>query len=237
MNLDQAQVDDARLNLDYCRIASPVDGRVGLRLVDEGNYVRTSDTSGIVVVTQMKPITVVFTIPEDRLQQVLARLQRSSALPVEAFDRSGNTLIATGKLATVDNQIDSTTGTIKLKALFANDDERLFPNQFVNVRLLLDTLSGITTVPAGAVLRGSVGAYVYLVNDDGTVSVRPVSVGVSNGDRTQVTKGLAVGERVVTDGVDRLRDGIRVTLPAASAAAAAPSGVPPANPRGAQATP
>jgi len=219
VQLDQAQVDNAKLNLDYTRIVSPIDGRVGLRLVDQGNYVRTSDTTGIVVVTQMKPISVVFTIPEDRLPKVQARLRRSPSLPVTAFDRSGDEQIATGSLATIDNQIDATTGTVKLKAGFANDDERLYPNQFVNVRLLVDTLAGVTVVPSAAVQRGASGAYVYLVGADDTVAVRAVTTGLSDGDRTQVTQGLTTGDRVVTDGVDRLRDGIRVTQPAGAKAA------------------
>lgn len=219
VQLDQAQLDDAKLNLDYCRIVSPLDGRVGLRLVDEGNYVRTSDTDGIVVVTQMKPITVVFTVPEDRLQQVLARLRHSPTLPVAAYDRSGTNLIAQGVLSTIDNRIDATTGTIKLKASFANDDARLYPNQFVNVRLLVDTLSGVAVVPAAAVQRGVSGPYVYVVNADDTVAVRLVTTGATEGDRTQITKGLTPGERVVTDGVDRLRDGIRVTQPTGARAA------------------
>lgn len=213
VKLDQALVDDAKLNLDYTRIVSPIDGRVGLRLVDEGNYVRASDTTGIVVVTQMAPITVVFTLPEDRLPKLQARLQQTRALPVDAYDRRGDTRIATGRLATLDNQIDSSTGTIKLKAQFDNADERLYPNQFVNVRLLVETLKGVTIVPAAAVQRGASGAYVYVVGSDDTVAVRQVTTGLSAADRTQITQGLVAGERVVTDGVDRLRDGSRVTEP------------------------
>ncbi len=217
VKLDQALVDEARLNLDYCRILSPVDGRVGLRLKDEGNYIRASDTSGIVVITQLQPITVVFTIPEDKLQLVLSRLQRSPSLPVTAYDRSGVTRIADGTLATIDNQIDATTGTIKLKASFANADERLYPNQFVNVRLLVDTLTGVTVVPSAAVQRGASGAYVYVINADHTVAARPVTVGTAGGDRTQIRSGLTVGERIVSDGVDRLREGSKVTVPSAAA--------------------
>ena len=217
VKLDQALVDEARLNLDYCRILSPVDGRVGLRLKDEGNYIRASDTSGIVVITQLQPITVVFTIPEDKLQLVLSRLQRSPSLPVTAYDRSGVTRIADGTLATIDNQIDATTGTIKLKASFANADERLYPNQFVNVRLLVDTLTGVTVVPSAAVQRGTSGAYVYVINADHTVAARPVTIGTAGGDRTQIRSGLTVGERIVSDGVDRLREGSKVTVPSAAA--------------------
>lgn len=217
VKLDQALVDEARLNLDYCRILSPVDGRVGLRLKDEGNYIRASDTSGIVVITQLQPITVVFTIPEDKLQLVLSRMQRSPSLPVAAYDRSGVTRIADGTLATIDNQIDATTGTIKLKASFANADERLYPNQFVNVRLLVDTLTGVTVVPSAAVQRGTSGAYVYVINADHTVAARPVTIGTAGGDRTQIRSGLTVGERIVSDGVDRLREGSKVTVPSAAA--------------------
>ncbi len=223
VQLDQAEVDNARLNLDYTRIVSPIDGRVGLRVVDVGNYIRTSDTDGLVVITQMHPITVVFTVPEDKLPMVLARQQRPLAVPVTAFDRSGDKQIATGTLATIDNKIDSTTGTVKMKAMFANNDERLYPNQFVNVRLIVDTLKGITVVPAGAVQRGASGAYVYVVEAGGTVAVRPVTPGVSDGTQTQITAGLAAGEQVVIDGVDRLREGSKVTLPATSPSATSPS--------------
>ena len=214
IKVDQGQVDSARLNLGYCRIVSPVEGRVGLRQVDEGNYVQTSDTGGIVVVTQLRPITVVFTIPEDNLQKVLMRTRAGVTLPVTAYDRSGTTKLATGVLATIDNQIDPSTGTVKLKAQFENADERLFPNQFVNVRLLVDTVQGATVIPSAAVQRGSQGTYVYVISADGTAAARPVTAGASDGEHVQVMKGIEPGERVVTDGVDRLRDGIKVTVPA-----------------------
>lgn len=213
--VDQAQVDNARINLQYCRIVSPIDGRVGLRQVDEGNYLQTSDANGIVVITQMQPITVVFAIPQDDLPQVLARLRDGAELPVDAYDRAGTRRLGTGVLATVDNQIDTSTGTIKLKAQFDNADEQLFPNQFVNVRLLVDTVRGATVVPSAAVQRGAKGTYVYVVGADATASAQPVTVGLSEGELTQVTRGIEPGQTVVTDGVDRLRDGIKVSLQAA----------------------
>ena len=214
IKVDQAQVDSARLNLGYCRIVSPVEGRVGLRQVDQGNYVQTSDANGIVVVTQLRPITVVFTIPEDNLQKVLARLRAGATLPVSAYDRAGTTLLATGTLATVDNQIDPTTGTVKLKAQFDNLDERLFPNQFVNVRLLVDTVQGATVIPSAAVQRGAKGTYVYVIAADATAASRPVTTGPSDGERVQVINGIEPGEQVVIDGIDRLRDGIKVSIAA-----------------------
>lgn len=217
VKIDQAMVETARLNLDYCRITSPIDGRVGLRQVDVGNYVQTGDAGGIVVVTQMRPITVAFTIPEDNLQTVITRMRAGKPLPVTAYDRSGTTEIATGVLSTMDNQVDPATGTVKLKAQFDNKDERLFPNQFVNVRMLLDTLRGVTIVPSAAVQRGSQGTYVYVVGAEGTAATRPVETGVRSGERTQVTRGIEPGEMVVTDGVDRLRDGIRVAVAPAGA--------------------
>src|SRR5882757_8941334 len=183
---DQAQIDTQKLNLAYCHIVSPVDGRVGLRLVDPGNYVQTSDTSGVVVVTQLQPITVVFTVAEDNVPQIFQRLHANATLPVSAYDRSGTTKLATGTLMTTDNQIDTTTGTLKLKAQFANDDESLFPNQFVNIQLLVDVLHDATVVPMSAVERGAPGTFVYLVNADSTVSVRPIALGASNGDRVAV---------------------------------------------------
>jgi multidrug efflux system membrane fusion protein len=218
--VDQAQVDSARLNLGYCRIVSPVDGRVGLRQVDEGNYVQTSDANGIVVIAQMQPITVVFAIPQDDLPQVLERLRDGATLPAEAFDRAGTRRLAAGVLATLDNQIDTSTGTIKLKAQFDNADEQLFPNQFVNVRLLVNTVRNATVVPSAAVQRGAKGTYVYVVGADGTASAQLVTVGLSVGELTQVTRGIEPGQTVVTDGVDRLRDGIKVSSQAVPASPA-----------------
>ncbi len=210
LQVDQAQVDSARLNLSYCRIVSPIDGRVGLRQVDEGNYVQTSDENGIVVVTQMQPMTVVFSIAQDDLPAVLARLKEGARLPVTAFDRSGTNELGSGELATVDNQIDPATGTIKLKALFKNADERLYPNQFVNVRLRVDTARNALVVPSSAVQRGAQGSYVYVVTGEGTAMARPVRVGLDVAGQTEIKEGLATGDVVVTGGVDRLRDGIKV---------------------------
>ena len=226
---DQAQIDQQRLNIQYGRITSPVEGRVGLRQIDQGNYV-TAASTGIVVVTQLQPISVLFTLPEDVLARVMDRLRAGAKLPVRIFDRSDTAEIATGTLDTVDNQIDVTTGTVRLRALFPNKDERLFPNQFVNAKLLVDTVTNAPIVPAAAVLRGTPGTFVYLLGEDGKVSVRPITTGETDGSRTVVTAGLAVGDRVVVDGTDRLRDGaeVRVTgegeprKPPAEPAAAAP---------------
>jgi multidrug efflux system membrane fusion protein len=211
---DQASVDSAKLNLVYCHITAPTGGRVGLRQVDEGNYVQTSDANGLVVLTQLKPISVIFTLPEDNLPAIMKRVSAGATLDVTIFDRSGATKLATGKLLTLDNQIDSTTGTVKLRALFDNADESLFPNQFVNAQLLVDTMHGATIIPTAAVQRGAPGTYVYLVNADDTVSVRPVKLGPSNGERVAVKEGLAPNDMVVVDGADKLRDGAKVTLPA-----------------------
>ncbi|WP_298961335.1 MdtA/MuxA family multidrug efflux RND transporter periplasmic adaptor subunit [uncultured Methylobacterium sp.] len=239
---DQAQIDQQKLNIQYGRIVSPVDGRVGLRKVDLGNYI-SAGTTDIVVVTQTKPMSVLFILPEDRVQRVQARLRGGAKLPVRIFDRSDTTELTTGTLDTIDNQIDPTTGTFRLRALFPNDDERLFPNQFVNVRLLVDTIRDATLVPAAAILRGTPGTYVYLLGADGKVAVRPVAIGETDGLRTVVTSGLALGDRVVVDGTDRLRDGAEVRVvgegeaagdgkarrrPAESAAEAAPTPTAPA---------
>jgi len=211
---DQAAVGTAKLNLVYCRITAPVAGRVGLRQIDRGNYVQTSDTNGLVVITQVKPISVVFTVPEDALPPILQRLHSGASLAVTAFDRSGTKVLAQGTLATIDNQIDTSTGTVKLRASFDNQDEALFPNQFVNVRLTVDTLKAVPVVPQAAVLRGSPGTFVYRVNPESqTVSVRPVRLGAREGGRVVVESGLAVGDVVVTDGTDRLREGAKVKLP------------------------
>lgn len=222
VQMDQALVETARLNLAYCRIESPIDGRVGLRQVDIGNYVQSGDSTGIVVITQMQPISVIFTLPQDDLPAVLARLHAGASLPVTAYDRSGIEKLATGVLSTVDNQIDSATGTIRLRAQFDNADEDLFPNQFVNVRLLLNTRHNATMVPSAAVQRGSKGNYVYVVGKGDIVSVQPVTVGLSTGDKTQVTTGISAGDRVVIDGLDRLRDGLTVEIIDAPDAPAAP---------------
>lgn len=213
---DQAQVDTQKLNLAYTRIVSPIDGRVGLRQVDVGNYVTASDTNGIVVVTQVRPISVVFTLPEDSLRQVLKRLQAGVRLSVVAYDRSHTEKLAEGALDTVDNQIDTTTGTVKLRAAFDNTDGSLFPNQFVNVTLLLDTLQGVITVPTTAVQTGTPGTFVYLANADNTVSLRKVTTGATADGRVAILSGLMEGDRVVVDGTDRLSDGAKISIPTTS---------------------
>ncbi len=219
---DKAQVSSARLNLTYAHITAPVSGRAGLRQVDLGNYVTPGDVNGIVVITQLQPISAIFPIPEDNVPALMRRVHSGDALRVEAYDRSNTTLLASGTLKTVDNQLDTTTGTLKLRAAFDNKDEQLFPNQFVNIRLLLDTLHDQVIVPAAAIQKGTVDgkatSFVYLVDAaDSTVSVRAVSVGTADGERVAITNGIGAGDVVVTEGGDRLRDGARVQLPDAPA--------------------
>jgi membrane fusion protein, multidrug efflux system len=211
IDTDRGQVDAAKLQLTYSRIVAPVSGRLGLRLVDAGNMIHATDAGGLVTITQIRPIAVVFSIPEDDLPNVRARMQGGDAPTVEVYDREGTRRIATGTLLTVDNTIDPTTGTVKLKAQFPNEDDALFPNQFVNARLLLDVRRGATLVPGVAVRRGTQGAYVYVVTPKQTVQVRPVRVGVNEGNDTSIDEGLAPGDVVVTDGADALRDGMVVT--------------------------
>jgi membrane fusion protein, multidrug efflux system len=209
---DRAAVKSAEVNLQYCRILSPLDGRVGLRQVDQGNYVTPGDTNGLVVITQLQPISVLFTIPEDNLQAISKRLQAGATLPATAYDRSGATKIADGTLQTFDSQIDPTTGTIKLRAQFPNDTEVLYPNQFVNIQLLLDTHKDVTTMTTAGIQRGVPGTFVYLINADNTVSVRPIKLGITDGDRVEVLSGIAPGDRIVIDGADKLRDGAKINL-------------------------
>jgi multidrug efflux system membrane fusion protein len=215
VKLDQAAVDQQKLNVIYCHIVSPVTGRIGLRLVDPGNYIQTSNSTGIAVVTQLQPITVIFPIPEDELPDVLPQLNAGKTLEVFAYDRANVKLLATGRVAALDSQIDTTTGTVKVRAQFENADNALFPNQFVNAQILIKTLTDVVTVPTAAIQRGAPGAYVYLINADNTVSVRPIEVGPNDGPMTAVNSGLAPGDRVVVDGTDRLRDGARVIVPGA----------------------
>src|SRR5579862_1817591 len=204
---DQAQVENAQLNLAYCHIVAPVAGRVGLRQVDQGNYVQTSDANGIVVITELHPISVIFTLPEDDLPSILKRLGAGATLTVTAYDRSQSEKLADGVLNTLDNQIDTTTGTVKLRAQFDNKDESLFPNQFVNVRLLVDVLKGAVVIPTAAIQRGAPGTFVYLIGADNKVSVRTIVLGPVDGERAAVQSGLQVGDRVVIDGADKLREG------------------------------
>ena len=218
VKIDQGVVDNARVNLLYTRITAPVTGRVGLRLVDPGNYVQTSDAGGVVVITQIDPISVIFSVPEDNEPQIMARMMSGATLEVTAFDRSGTALLATGKVSTLDNQIDPVTGTVKLRALFDNKDLKLFPSQFVNARLLIDTLHDTVVVPSAAILRGAPGTYVYLIKPDKTVSVRVVTVGPSQGERQAIIAGLEPGAAVVVDGSDKLHEGAKVTLPRAEGA-------------------
>jgi RND family efflux transporter, MFP subunit len=217
---DQAQVDSEKLNLTYARIVSPIDGRVGLRQVDVGNYVTASDTDGVAVVTQMDPISVVFTLPEDDLEQVLAPSDDGKPRSVTAWDRTFTTQLSSGSLDTIDNQVDTSTGTVKLRALFANPKGTLFPNQFVNATLLVHTLHDAVTVPSTAVQTGSPGTFVYLLNSDHTVALRKITLGPSADGRVAVTAGLAAGDVVVVDGADHLSDGAKVTVPDASHASA-----------------
>jgi membrane fusion protein, multidrug efflux system len=209
---DQGLVDAQALNISYCRIVSPITGRVGLRLVDPGNYVQTTSSTGIAVITQLQPISVVFSVPEDELPEFAPQFAAGAALIVTAYDRANLRQLAVGKVSAIDNQIDTTTGTVKVRAQFDNENNALFPNQFVNVRLLVKTLQNAVTVPTSAIQRGAPGTYVYVINADNTVSVRQVSTGPVDGNVTAVNSGLSAGERVVIDGTDRLRDGVKVTV-------------------------
>ncbi len=209
---DQGLVDSEALNIAYCHIVSPITGRVGLRLVDPGNYVQTTSSTGIAVITQLQPITVIFSIPEDDLPDIMPQFNAGKTLTVTAYDRANIHLLATGKVSAVDNQIDTTTGTVKVRAQFDNADNALFPSQFVNARLLVETLENVVTVPTSAIQRGAPGTYVYAINSDSTVSVRQIKTGVVDGDMTEVKSGLTPGDPVVIDGTDRLRDGLRVSV-------------------------
>jgi membrane fusion protein, multidrug efflux system len=223
VKLDQALIDQQKLNVAYCHIVSPVTGRIGLRLVDPGNYLQTTNTTGVAVVTQLQPITVIFPVPEDDLPDILSQLKTGTLLEVNAYDRANVRSLATGRVAALDSQIDTTTGTAKLRAQFDNTDNALFPNQFVNAQLVLKTLHNVVTVPSAAIQRGAPGTYVYVINASDAVSVRPVSVGPTDGPMVAVNSGLLVGERVVVDGTDRLRDGARVTIAGTRSATSATS--------------
>jgi membrane fusion protein, multidrug efflux system len=226
---DQANIDSARLQLAYSRITAPIGGRLGLRQVDPGNIVRSSDTNGLVVITQLQPVSVIFTLPEDNLPAVMKRLQAGETLAVDAFDRAGRTRLATGTLLTVDNQIDPATGTVKLRAQFGNEDYSLFANQFVNARLLLETRRDVVLIPGAAVQRGTAtlqygGSFVYVVKPDSTVSVRPVKPGPTEGEVVAIDEGLNAGEVVVIDGTDKLREGAKIEVPAATGGEAPAAG-------------
>ena len=210
---DQANVESASINLGYTRIVAPVTGLAGLRQVDIGNFVSAGQTAGIVVVTQLEPISVLFTIPEDNIGDVVSHMNGGRPLAVAAYDRSQTTKLADGRLLAVDSQVDTTTGTVKLRAMFDNADHALFPNQFVNVRLLVNTLRSQVVVPASAIQRGASGTYVFVVKSDHTVAMRSVTQGQQQDDRVSILKGLNAGETVVTDGADRLSDGAEVTIP------------------------
>jgi len=210
--VDKSQVDNAKLQLTYSRITAPISGRIGLRQVDPGNIVHSGDQNGIVVITQLQPVTVLYTVPQDLLPQVMKRIQSGDTVGVEAWDRDQKAKLADGALASADNQVDPQTGTVKLKAQFANDDNGLFPNQFVNVRMKLDTLHNAVIVPAPAVQRGAQGMFVYVVQQNNTVMPRNVKLGPLDGNRQAIADGLAAGEMVVTDGTDRLRPGAQVEV-------------------------
>ena len=220
---DQGVVDNAKVNLVYCHITSPIDGRVGLRLVDIGNMVQANSTTGLVVVAQLQPITVIFSIAEDFLPQIQQQLRQGHKLVVYALERTDETQIAAGTLLTIDNQIDTTTGTVKLRAVFPNTDGSLFPNQFVNAKLLVNTLQGVNVAPAAAIQRNAQGAFVYVVKPDQTASMQNVTVGTADGDTTQVT-GVDAGQVIVINGFDKLQDGIKVTVRNASGKGARSSG-------------
>ncbi len=212
VKLDQGQIDSAKVNLAYTKITAPVDGRIGLRLVDQGNIVNSTDTNGLLVITQMDPISVIFTLAEDQLPPVLQKTGAGQKLEVDAYDRAQNTKLAQGSLATLDNQIDPTTGTLKLRATFDNSKGTLYPNQFVNVKLLVQEKRGVTLVPTAAVQRNSQMTYVYVVKQDSTVTVRTIMLGTTEGDDSEVTSGLMAGEVVVMTGVDKLQEGSKVNV-------------------------
>ncbi|WP_291367689.1 MdtA/MuxA family multidrug efflux RND transporter periplasmic adaptor subunit [Acetobacter sp. UBA5411] len=214
VKVDQALVDNQKLQLVYCHITAPVDGRVGIRAVDKGNYVTAGQSGGLAILTQMQPISVIFTLPQDQLPEVADQLRAGNPLQVEAWNSSNTQKIATGSVSSLDSQIDTATGTVRLRAIFPNEDEHLFPNQFVNARLLVKTLHNAIIVPSNALQTGPNGQFVYVVKSDNTVDVRNVKPGITDGTRTVVSDGLKPGDRVVTDGTDHLRAGAEVSIPA-----------------------
>jgi membrane fusion protein, multidrug efflux system len=212
VKFDQGQIDNAKLQLVYSRISAPVSGRIGLRVVDPGNIIHASDTTGLAIITQLEPITVIFTIPEDSLPSVLDRVRAGERLPVYAFNREQTKKLATGSLQSLDNQVDPNSGTVRLRADFPNKDHALFPNQFVNARLLVETRRGVTVVPTAAIQRSPQGPFVCLVKPEQTVTVRQVRLGPSEGDNSAIDEGLAPGDLVVVEGAERLREGSKVAL-------------------------
>jgi multidrug efflux system membrane fusion protein len=212
VKLDQGLIDAAAVNVTYCQISAPITGRVGLRLIDPGNIVHAADTTGLLVITQLQPMTVIFTLPEDNLPSVYPKLHAGQQLLVDAYDRADRNKIASGSLLTIDNQIDPTTGTVRLKAQFPNDDNALFPNQFVNARLLVETKRSVILVPNAALQRTLQQTFVYVVKPDHTVTVRQVTTGTTEGGETAIGTGLSAGEVVVVKGVDKLREGSVVTV-------------------------
>lgn len=219
---DEGAIASAKLNLTYCRITAPLSGRIGLRLVDPGNIVSASGTGGLLVITQIQPISVIFSIAEERLPPVVSRVESGLSLRVDAYDRAGISKLASGKLTTIDNQIDPTTGTLKLRAVFGNAKNELFPNQFVNARLLVEEKQGVTLIPTAAVERNGEATYVWLVKPDSTVTVRPITIGVSEGFTTEVTSGLDPGAVIVMTGVDKLQNGVKVHVQMGGASSKAP---------------
>jgi multidrug efflux system membrane fusion protein len=213
---DQAAVDNAQLNLTYCHITAPITGRVGLRLVDQGNYVTPGDASGLVILTQITPITVIFPLAEDYIPAVQKRIHSGTKIQTDAYDRTGLKKLASGSLETIDNTVDTTTGQVRLRAVFTNEDEALFPNQFVTIKMLLDTEKGVTVIPTSAVERGQQGNFVYLVGEDSKVTARTVTLGDTEGERVAVVSGVVPGDKVVVDGADRLKEGMAVLVQGAA---------------------
>jgi multidrug efflux system membrane fusion protein len=221
---DRGAIDSAKLQITYARITAPISGRVGLRPVDPGNIVHASDTNGLVTITQVQPVTVIYPVPEDNVPRIVKRMQSGQDLAVDAYDRGGKNKLATGRLLTIDNQIDTATGTVKLKAEFPNQDGVLFPNQFVNVRMAVETRQDATLVPSAAIQRGAPGTFVFLVKQDQTVSVTSVKVGTTEGETTEVQNGVEPGNLVVVDGADKLREGSKIELIDPNARAAQSAG-------------
>jgi multidrug efflux system membrane fusion protein len=207
---NQAAVDSAQLNLTYCHITAPFAGRIGLRLVDQGNYVTPGDSTGLAILTEVRPISVIFTLPEDNIPDVLKQVRSGAKIRVDAYNRDSTAKLATGSVATLDNTVDPTTGTFKLRAVFPNDDDALFPNQFVNVKMLLDVQHGDTVIPTSAIERGQQGSFVYVVGADNKVAAKVVTLGAVDGERQAVLSGVSPGDKVVVDGADRLKDGLEV---------------------------